>query len=81
MDLGFNRITLKVAQSLIHMDSAIEMRALKEFLVNLLDETKTAMLRAEGNNLIRLQGQAVILEEFVTAIKTAAATAEKLRPN
>lgn len=75
---SFNQIDRRVAQSLVHMHSP-EMRPLLDFLVELLDDTKNAMIQADSDKVARLQGKAGVLKEFVEAAYSSATTLEKLR--
>lgn len=75
---SFNQIDRRVAQSLTYMQGP-EMRPLLEFLVEVLEDTKDAMILAESEKVARLQGRAGVLKEFVDAVHKSAETLERLR--
>jgi predicted NodU family carbamoyl transferase len=67
--------TVAALQRMNHPD----MHALLAFLKSQFDDTKTALIRADGEVFHRLQGRAGFLEELLSAVETATETLEKMR--
>tara|TARA_R110000868_G_scaffold218849_2_gene469669 strand:+ start:786 stop:1019 length:234 start_codon:yes stop_codon:yes gene_type:complete len=76
--LSFSNIDKQVAEALMRMNSA-EMKPLLTFFKNLDEETKRGLVHAGADTFARLQGRAGLLEEFLNAVESSAAVAEKLR--
>lgn len=74
----FNQATRQEVQALERMKSP-ELRPLLELLASLLEDTKNALIRAEGDTVYRLQGRAGVLQEFVEAVENAARTNERMQ--
>lgn len=75
---GFNSADRQVVEALLRMRSP-EMKPLLTFFENLLVSTDRALRRAGGDDFARLQGRALLLEDFLTAVAEAPQTREKLR--
>ena len=69
----------KATVAAIHRLNAPEMKPLLTFLNNQFEESKTALIRADGDTLARLQGRAGYLQELLEAVNSAASILEKLR--
>jgi hypothetical protein len=63
----------------LHRMNAPEMKPLLEFFDNLCTETDIALRRGDGPEMYRLQGRALLLQEFLDAVKNSASVMEKLR--
>jgi hypothetical protein len=74
----FNTTDRAVLASMQRMN-APEMKPLLTFLKNQFEETKVALIRAQGEHLSRLQGCAAYQENFINAVESAAFTLERLR--
>jgi len=74
----FSQADEKVLASLLRMKAA-EMEPLLTFFKKSLEQTKTALIRAEGDTVARLQGRAGVLQEFLEAVETSASVLEKVR--
>ena len=75
---GFNTAD-KATVAAIHRLNAPEMQPLLAFLKSQYEESKTSLIRAEGDMLTRMQGRAGYLQELLDAVSNAASTLEKLR--
>lgn len=75
---GFNTAD-KATVAALHRLNAPEMQPLLMFLKSQFDDSKTALIRAEGDVLTRMQGRAGFLQEFLEAVDNAASVLEKLR--
>lgn len=74
---GFNTVDKPTAAAL-HRMKLPEMEPLLKFLKNLAEEHKDALVTADTERFVRLQGRASILQEFLTAVNDAAETLEML---
>lgn len=52
---------------------------LAQLFRQLLDETKTALMTADGDNFRRLQGKAKVLADFVEAVEEAPRILERMK--
>lgn len=52
---------------------------LAQLFRQLLDETKTALISAEGDNFRRLQGRAKVLADFLEAVDEAPQLLERMK--
>lgn len=75
---SFNQAEERVVASLVRMN-APEMRPLLEFFNSLLEDTKEALIAADAEKVVRLQGRAGVLKEFLAAVDHAPVALEKLR--
>jgi hypothetical protein len=75
---SFNQADKQVIASLFRMQSP-EMKPLLVFLSEMLKEADTALRRAKGDQVPQLQGQACLLQDFLTAVEQSAASLEKLK--
>lgn len=76
--IQFNQADKQVLIAVNRMKSP-EMRPLLEFFQNLLDDTDTALRRAKGEDLPRLQGRAQLLEDFLTSVEKSSDNLSKMR--
>jgi hypothetical protein len=58
---------------------AQEMKPLLTFFETMKKETHSALLKGEGAEMHRLQGRALMINEFLDAVENSAAVMEKLR--
>jgi hypothetical protein len=75
---GFNAADKQVVAALLRMRSP-EMQPLLAFFENLLVSTDGALRRATGDTFARLQGRALLIEEFLSAVDESPQTLEKMR--
>lgn len=74
----FKDADTQTLQALLNMRTT-EMRPLLEFIRVLSNDTKDALMRAPENGVAKLQGRALLLEEFIEAVDTAESVLTKLR--
>ena len=75
---GFNTAD-KATVAAINRLNAPEMQPLLAFLKNQFEDSKTSLIRAEGDTLTRLQGSAGYIQELLEAVDNAASVLEKFR--
>jgi hypothetical protein len=76
--MNFNQADKRVWAALQKL-KAPEMLPLVEFIKNQAEHCKTSLIRAEGNDIFRLQGRAGYLEDFLEAVEQATSVLEKMR--
>lgn len=69
----------KATVAAIHRLNAPEMKPLLMFFNNQFEESKTALIRADGDTFARLQGRAGYLQELLEAIETSSSVLAKLK--
>ena len=74
---GFNTVDKATAAALHRMKSP-EMEPLLKFFNNMAEEHKDALVKADTDRVVRLQGRASVLIEFLDAVDNAGSTLEKL---
>ena len=56
-----------------------ENEGLMSFFKQLLDDTKTSLVEADGDHFRRLQGRAKVLQDFLAAVEQAPQVFERLK--
>lgn len=76
--LQFNSAELRVQVALTKLKHP-EMAPLLTFVKKLADETDAALRRAKPEDVLRLQGRAQLLEEFLTSVEQSTEVVERMR--